>query len=199
MTGPSIPKTATDRGKIAPVKLAHVVLRTQPERVAELSAWYQAVLEADVVFGNPFLQFLTYDDEHHRIAIVAGPGLAERPVSTVGVDHVAFSYAGLRDLVQTYERLKAQGIEPAICIHHGPTLSMYYRDPDRNQVELQIDVFETHAEIDAYLKSAFQKNPIGVQFDPDDLVERFHAGVPEAELMQPLEGPPPAPDAAPPH
>jgi len=199
MTAISIPRTAAERGKVAPARLAHVVLRTAPERVQEMSAWYQTVLEAEVVFGNPFLQFLTYDDEHHRIAIVGAPGLAERPVSTFGVDHIAFTYGSLSDLVLTFERLKSFQIEPVICIHHGPTLSMYYRDPDRNQLELQIDVFDTHQEIEAYLKSAFQKNPIGVQFDPDDLARRFHEGVSEAELTKPLEGPPPSPDAVPAH
>jgi len=199
MTAPSVPRTAAERGKVAPARLAHVVLRTAPERVQEISAWYQAVLEAEVVFGNPFLQFLTYDDEHHRIAVLGFPGLAERPVDTFGVDHVAFTYDTLGDLVATFERLKSLGIEPAFCIHHGPTLSMYYQDPDRNQVELQIDVFETHEEINAYLEGPFLKNPIGVQFDPDDLARRFHDGVPEAELKKPLEGPPPPPNAAPAH
>ncbi len=30
---------------------------------------------------------------------------------------------------------------------------------------------------------AFERNPIGVDFDPDDLVQRFRSGVPVAELV----------------
>jgi len=30
---------------------------------------------------------------------------------------------------------------------------------------------------------AFDKNPIGVEYDPDQLVARFKAGVPVAELV----------------
>jgi hypothetical protein len=33
------------------------------------------------------------------------------------------------------------------------------------------------------LSPAFDRNPIGVEFEPDDLVRRFRAGVPVAELV----------------
>ena len=33
------------------------------------------------------------------------------------------------------------------------------------------------------LSPAFDRNPIGVEYDPDDLVKRFEAGVPVAELV----------------
>ena len=62
---------------------------------------------------------------------------------------------------------------------------MYYRDPDGNQVELQVDNFPTAAELDAWFRSgAFAKNPIGVSFDPDELARKVHAGVPNAELIR---------------
>jgi catechol-2,3-dioxygenase len=199
MSEAGVPRTAAERGRISPARLAHVVLRTVPERVQEMVTWYCNVLEAEVVFGNPLVQFLTYDEEHHRLAVLGMPGIGERVVNTVGVHHVAFTYACLRDLVLTYERLREAGIEPALCIHHGPTLSMYYLDPDRNQVELQIDVFDSSEQIDDYLRSRFAQNPIGVVFDPGDLARRFHEGVPEDELKQPLEGPPPGPGDFPIH
>ena len=200
MTETSLARTAAARGKVAPERLAHIVVRTKLERVAEMAAWYCTVLEAEVVFGNPFLQFLTYDEEHHRLAIVGQPGLGDRVVNTIGVHHVAFTYSSLKDLVHTYERLKANDIEPSICIHHGATVSMYFLDPDRNQVELQIEVFDSPEKIDAFLKSGhFAKNPIGVHFDPEILIRRFHEGVPEAEIKRPLEGPPPKPEAFPIH
>ena len=103
--------------------------------------------------------------------------------------HFAFTFSGLRDLLGTWERLKALGIEPATCIHHGPTISMYYLDPDRNQVELQIDVFDSIEESNRYIEAVFADNPIGVLFDPDDLAKRLHEGVPEEELKKPLTGP----------
>src|SRR5215813_11645354 len=112
-------KLAGNRGRIPPVKLAHVVRRTS--RFEDMIAWYRTVLGADVVHSDGMLAFLTYDDEHHRIAIATLPELADQPEMAAGTDHIAFSYGDLGDLLYTYERLKAAGITPYWCINHGPT------------------------------------------------------------------------------
>jgi catechol 2,3-dioxygenase-like lactoylglutathione lyase family enzyme len=39
--------------------------------------WYTTVLNMHVVQRNDFICFLTYDDEHHRLAIVNIEGLHE--------------------------------------------------------------------------------------------------------------------------
>ena len=39
------------------------------------------------------------------------------------------------DLLDTYVRLKADGIVPHACLDHGMTMSFYYVDPDGNSVE----------------------------------------------------------------
>ncbi len=169
--------------KIVPIRFAHAVLRTNKFR--QMVDWYKTVLEAKVVFENEMLAFMTYDDEHHRIAIAGFPGIVDRAPHAAGLDHLAYTYSSLGDLVATYERLKAAGITPAVPINHGLTLSMYYRDPDGNKVELQIDNFETAEQMKDFFKSNdFAKNPIGVSFDPDELAREFHAGVPEAELRK---------------
>ena len=46
------------------------------------------------------------------------------------------------DLIENYAQLKEKGILPYWCIHHGVTMSMYYADPDGNQMELQVDSFD---------------------------------------------------------
>lgn len=167
----------------APIKLAHVVFRTG--RLAEMRDWYRTVLEARVVFENPFIAFETYDDEHHRIAFVDAKATEQPAPNARGVEHIAFTYASLGDLLGTYERLKALGIAPYWRINHGATTSLYYRDPDGNQIELQIDNFANAAEFEAFARTgAFQKNPIGVEFDPDTLLERFRRGDPLAELVK---------------
>ena len=169
--------------KIVPIRFAHAVLRTNKFR--EMVDWYKTVLEAKVVFENAMLAFMTYDDEHHRIAIAAFPGIVDRAPHAAGLDHLAYTYSSLGDLVATYERLKAAGITPAVPINHGLTLSMYYRDPDGNKVELQIDNFKTAEQMKDFFKSNdFAKNPIGVSFDPEELARQFHAGVPEVELRK---------------
>ena len=185
-----IPRSARERGRIAPAKMAHVVLRTA--RPAEMIAWWKAVLELEPLHQSPVISFFTFDDEHHRIAILSAPNLAPKTLNSVGVDHFAFAYASVGDLLATYERLAAQGIRPTTSIHHGISLSFYYLDPDRNQVELQMDAFPDVQATNAYLADGpFARNPIGVLFDPDALVKRWREGASEAELLRPLEGGPP--------
>jgi catechol-2,3-dioxygenase len=167
----------------SPAKLAHIVLRTG--RLREMVDWYVEVLEARVVYGDDMLCFVTYDDEHHRVAFVA-TGASQQPTQLhSGLHHVAFTYATLADLIDTYLRLKTEGVQPCWTINHGPTTSMYFADPDGNHVELQYDNFATDEELQAFFDSgAFAANPIGVEFDPEELVRRFQAGEPVEQLVK---------------
>jgi catechol-2,3-dioxygenase len=175
-----------------PTKLAHVVFQTN--RMAEMRDWYCSVLGGHVIYENPHLSFVTYDDEHHRVAFVDfGPLTPKDPSSTElmikpseqpGLHHVAFTFGSMGELLDTYVRVRDQGIRPFFCVNHGPTTSMYFRDPDGNRIELQIDNFATAQEgQDWMLSPAFDKNPIGVEYNPDELVAKFKAGVPVAQLV----------------
>ena len=168
---------------VTPIRFAHTVFRTA--RFEEMKAWYQTVLGAHVVHGNPMIAFLTYDDEHHRVAVINNPGSPAPDPAAAGVHHIAYTYGELGELLSTYRRLKASGIEPARCINHGPTISMYYRDPDGLRVELQIDVFATMDEAHAYLTGPdFAENPIGIIFDPEQLIRDYEAGRAYADLVR---------------
>jgi catechol 2,3-dioxygenase-like lactoylglutathione lyase family enzyme len=174
---------ATSPAIISPTRLAHVVLRTSA--FDALVDWYIAVLGAKIAFSDGNLAFLHYDEEHHRIAVLRVPGLQRQPPGYAGVHHVAFTYASLSELVATYERLDTLGIRPVTCLNHGPTTSMYYADPDGNQVELQVDNYDTVEEAGEFFFSpAFAMNPIGVDFEPAELARRFHAGESEAVLKK---------------
>ena len=168
---------------ISPAKFAHFVLRTG--QVAKMAEWYKTVLAARIVFRDERLCFLSYDDEHHRLALIQVPGLEPRDPNGTGTDHVAYSYRDLGGLLATYRRLKAAGILPNWPINHGVTTSIYYRDPDNNRVELQIDNFGTAEECQAYFQSqAFAENPVGVTYDPEELCRRYEAGEPISELLR---------------
>jgi catechol-2,3-dioxygenase len=160
----------------SPSKFAHVVLKTT--RYQEMLDWWLGVLEAEVRYSNDFLSFISYDDEHHRMAIAAIPGLGEADTNTVGVDHFAFTMSGLDDLFDLYDRLKATGVDPEWTVNHGMTLSAYYRDPDGNQAEFQIDLCSLD-EADEFMHGPlFAANPIGIDVDFDDLIERYRGGEP---------------------
>jgi len=167
---------------VAPAKLAHVVLRSRS--FADAQEWWATLLGAHVVFANDFIAFLTYDDEHHRLALLNyGEGAPDQGEG-VGMDHLAFTFASLGDLLETYVRLRDADVAPIWTINHGPTTSIYYRDPDGIQVELQIDNFPTLEALEAWFATgAFATNPIGIEFDPDELVARFEAGEPVEDLV----------------
>jgi catechol 2,3-dioxygenase-like lactoylglutathione lyase family enzyme len=172
---------------MVPAKFVHVVYRTR--RFEEMIRWYLTVFGARVQHRSPALAFLTYDDEHHRFAFanlsVLAPGGAETDrAGAIGVDHVAYTYATVEQLLGNYERLRAQGIEPYWCVHHGITVSMYYADPDGNQMELQVDSYASAAEASAFMEGpAFRDNPIGVEFDPEDWIARIRAGEPAGRFL----------------
>jgi catechol 2,3-dioxygenase-like lactoylglutathione lyase family enzyme len=168
---------------VSPKKLAHIVLRTA--RYAELVAWYKTVLGARAVFENQFLTFLSYDEEHHRVAIIDVKDLGAQPDGVAGVHHVAFTYDSLSELLGNYQKLKTLGITPVYSINHGPTTSLYYADPDRNQLEFQVENYDSVEESSKFFFSkAFAENPVGVEFDPDELLMRLRAGEPEHELKR---------------
>jgi catechol-2,3-dioxygenase len=168
---------------IKPSKLAHVVIRSP--RFAESCAWWGKVLDAKPSYQNAQLSFMTYDDEHHRIGIINLPDLADQDMSKAGVEHVAFTYASLGELLATYRRLKRDGIEPFWTINHGPTISMYYRDPDGTKVELQYDVFPDPAGVEAFFASgAYDENFMGIIFDPERMIEDFEAGRPISDIVE---------------
>ncbi|MFB9051322.1 VOC family protein [Sphingobium indicum] len=164
------------RRKVVPTHMAHFVVKTaQYEKMID---WYLTFFDGEVVFSNEIATFLTFDQEHHRVAIVNMPGLLPQRDDTAGVHHVAFSLASLEDLLENYKRLKDRSILPWWCVNHGPTTSMYYKDPDGSQVEFQTDNYETFGETVEFMKSqAYADNVGGVDFDPEEIVRQFEAGI----------------------
>jgi catechol-2,3-dioxygenase len=166
-----------------PAKLAHVVLRTS--QFQQMQEWYRQVLAARTIYADGGLAFLSYDEEHHRVALLNAPDLKPQAEGMAGVHHVAFTYASLGDLVATFERLRGLDIAPVYSTNHGPTTSLYYQDPDGNQIELQADNFDTIEEATAFFYSPeFAENSIGVDFDPAELARRYHAGEAEAAIKR---------------
>ncbi len=176
-------KPAVERGKIAPFKMGHVALKVR--NLDQMIEWYATVLEAEISYRNDDVAFMAYDDEHHRIALVKLPELELPADNATGMDHVSFTYKDLGELLASYTRIKEAGIEPFWCIIHGPSTSMYYKDPDGNKIELMIDNFETLEELVEFFDGgAYEENFMGINFDPDEMVEKYDAGVPVKELTE---------------
>jgi catechol 2,3-dioxygenase-like lactoylglutathione lyase family enzyme len=171
---------------VRPAYLAHIVLLTN--RLDEMRQWWRTVLGGAPMMSGKELEFITFDDEHHRVAIFQRDQLREKgpEIDTAGLHHVAFTYASLGDLVATYQRLKRAGITPIRVIHHGITVSTYYLDPDNNRVELQINAFPNNQALNAWLAGRhFNNNPIGVLFNFEDLIARYEAGEDPWQISSP--------------
>jgi catechol-2,3-dioxygenase len=162
----------------------HFNLKTT--RLQELIDWYVAVVGAEVIFQDETGAWLTNDAANHRIALLAFPGFIDDPdkETRTGMHHSAFEYGQFDELNASYLRLREKGIEPDICIDHGMTLSYYYKDPDGNRVELQIDVFGDWDASKRWMQTSpdFKANPIGVLVDPARIAERAAGGEPFEEI-----------------
>jgi len=158
--------------------LHHVNLKTT--RLQAMIDWYATAIGTEVVFQNEVAAWLSNDGANHRIALLAFPGYEDDPDKErrTGIHHTAYEFASFDDLITTYARLKGEGITPVACLDHGMTTSMYYRDPDGNRVELQTDNFGDWEQSRAFMLTApeFEANPIGVFFNPDDMLAAHEAG-----------------------
>jgi catechol 2,3-dioxygenase-like lactoylglutathione lyase family enzyme len=175
---------------VSPSQLAHLVLRTPQYK--DMCDFYQVFLNARPAFANELANFLRYDEEHHRLVIVNTPELPLVTIPAAGLAHFSFTYRSMGEVLGNYRRLQQRGIHPCWCINHGFTTSIYYYDPDGHQVETQYDNMGTE-DADAFMRSDyFKKNPIGVDFDPELLIERFERGDAMEELIKQGSAPFPA-------
>ncbi|MEM7017122.1 MAG: VOC family protein [Pseudomonadota bacterium] len=164
----------------APSKFAHIVYRTH--QFDKMIEWYTKVFDAKVQNQGDRLAFLTYDEEHHRFAFLnlgddesALPELSMASKKT-GVHHVAYTWDTLDGLLDQYVWMKELECMPTFCVRHGPTLSMYYADPDNNGLEFQVDLLNVEDANNFLESDSFNANPIGEPFEPEDLLAARDAG-----------------------
>ncbi|KAJ5359045.1 Glyoxalase/Bleomycin resistance protein/Dihydroxybiphenyl dioxygenase [Penicillium cataractarum] len=176
----------SDLSILRPSGLAHVVFRTANIKV--MVEFWSRFLGAERVFENDFIAFLRYDDEHHRVAIINDAGTGPHSATAAGLHHVAFTYGTLQGLLKAWELREKLGIKPTWCVNHGPTTSVYYKDPDGNAIETQVDNFDTVEEANEFMTSKFfQENPIGTDIDPNELLRQLEAGAAEKALKRRVE------------
>ena len=93
------------------------------------------------------------------------------------------------ELADEYARLKGLGITPAISVNHHFTSSLYYRDPDGNEVEFTCDNMPSKAQCSAFMATpamaeAMQPPFFGSEFDPEELLRLRNEGAPADELAR---------------
>ena len=194
----------SDRPVIKPV-LHHWGMRTI--KFDEMVAWYETVLGLETVFGSPSpvpVAFVTNDEEHHRGGFFNIPGLVDSPerARSIGLNHIGWNYDSLDDLLDTWSRLQEEGIKSIVDTDHGPTFSIYYKDPEDNTVELTCLSFDTLAQaVEACQDPVMIANPMGAPFVPEKLIQARKDGLSLSEIHEKTmaheyapEGPPPGPE-----
>jgi catechol-2,3-dioxygenase len=167
--------------------VSHYGLRVRD--LTTMTDWYLKFLEAKIEHDMGFGVFMTFDDEHHRLVIFTADDTVPKDPNAAGVEHVALGLPDFVSLADNYERLKALGITPILPVNHGFTTSMYYEDPEGNQIELSVDNFATKDECRAWMKTEKMTklmNPpnFGNVFDPEELVRLVRDGAAQAELAR---------------
>jgi len=93
--------------------------------------------ELDTPRGRVFIVFLTRDPrEHHQIILASGRP-AELPFNPI--NQISFrmgDFAGLREM---YRAIQGEAVTEVSPVSHGNALSVYFRDPEGNRLELFVD------------------------------------------------------------
>ena len=163
-------------------KLQHCGLTTGSlDRMLE---WYGKVLGMTVnkrvaaPAGSPFktVAFVSNDEVNHRLSFFETPGLsvdAER-ANHARVQHIAFAYGTLDDLLGTYVRLAKLGMAPMWAADQWFQTAIYYEDPDKNIIELNVDNFTNLGAVTEGLKEL--PSQLHVFIDPEKLIAARKAG-----------------------
>jgi catechol-2,3-dioxygenase len=111
---------------------------TDPARMED---FYTRVLGFAVtdrgLLGATSLIFLSRNPkEHHQIVLASGrPGAAGfNPINQISFRMADFS--GLREM---HRRLQKEGVGELAPVSHGNALSVYFKDPEGNRIELFVD------------------------------------------------------------
>lgn len=164
-----------------PSAFSHAVLRSY--RPEALMQWYIDLLDGEVTYDSPGFKAMTYDSEHHRIGFVTLVEDKQQDRTQPGLLHLAYTYPGIHALLRQYERMRDLGHKPVVAVDHGPTLSLYYRDPDGGNAECFVDRFSAEQAIEFMKSPLYLQNFVGYDIDLEDMLARMEAGATEEELM----------------
>jgi catechol 2,3-dioxygenase-like lactoylglutathione lyase family enzyme len=173
--------------------IAHPGLQHYGLITANLNAmvdWYRKVLGMTVTHRSELPQiargqapfagfaFVTMDALHHRLVFFHVPDSGADPNKRkhIRLQHVAYNYKSLDELLGTYVRLKKLGILPEWAADHGVSLSIYYLDPDRNRIELNFDNYDDEWMGTEFMRSSGSRAVRPAEFDPDKMVVARDAG-----------------------
>lgn len=93
--------------------------------------------ELDTPRGKTLLAFLTRDPrEHHQIVLATGrPG--DLPFNSI--NQISFRMQDFPGLREMYRAIQDEPVSEISPVSHGNALSVYFKDPEGNRIELFVD------------------------------------------------------------
>jgi catechol 2,3-dioxygenase len=126
---------------IHPERIAHLVLKVRDLETSK--KFYTEILGMQVMKHVPEIKavFLSFNGrDHHEIALFEIGQNAEAPRGNqTGMLHVAFRLRNEEDLMAAYKELKEKEVPVSFTVNHGVSKSVYFRDPDNNELEVYTD------------------------------------------------------------
>ena len=113
--------------------------------LARMEDFYTRVLGFAVTdrgdLGSTSIVFLSLDPrEHHQIILASGrPALQTEDLAFNPINQVSFRLSELAALRKMARRLEDEGVKDLAAVSHGNALSVYFRDPEGNRLELFVD------------------------------------------------------------
>ena len=171
-------------------KLQHCGLTTG--NLDAMLEWYGKVLGMTVnkrvpaPEGTPFrtVAFASNDECNHRLSFFETPGLSADGDRDrhARVQHIAFEYQTLDDLLGTYVRLKTLGIPLLWAADQFIQTAIYYADPDGNIIELNVNNFTSDWTVTEQLKNLPSRLHMNV--DPEKLIAARKSGASPWEVHE---------------
>ena len=135
-------------------RVGHVVIKMRDLDAAK--RFYRDILGMKVTDEREgFGVFFRFQDYHHDIAVFKVNDDADSPKrNQVGLAHIALVADSFDTVKAMYQRLKAHDVPIVRTVDHGITKSVYFTDPEGNELEIYCEVPEVDwHEVDTIIKA----------------------------------------------
>lgn len=126
---------------IKPDRIGHVVIKVRD--LERTKKFYGEVLGLQLMMELPQIKmafFASNGRDHHEIGCVeVGADAAGNQPKQIGLVHIAFRLRDEDHLRAAYKEFKERDVPISFTVDHGITKSIYFRDPDGNQLEVYCD------------------------------------------------------------